>query len=180
MLDQFDGAFEVRICNGSIECTNVLARNKSRPYTGLWDGDSFWDSACWRMSAELQLLQQAAHASTNQGRMMDIVVKHYGASFPDANNYYYVLWSYVIFLVSVVGANLLPTFRQGCARWFGQLAAAAQVWRESTTNLNHTVAGPKGQQVLLPPTMLRTTAGGVKVVKADDGSILQLWLVPIY
>ncbi|KAI9823767.1 MAG: hypothetical protein M1832_002324 [Thelocarpon impressellum] len=182
-LPPLDGAeFEIGLQNGPNDFTNVYNRSGSYAFTRLWLVDDFWTPACARMTAELQRLQSGG---AGNGKVMQVVLKHYGGSFPDADNNNATVWTYMHAAVIGVGTSLLPTFSQHCTQWFGEIAAAGTEERPLHPNRDGTynftdypIAEPAGGASPAKPQAVEGTAGGVRALQAADGSTFTLMIVP--
>ena len=150
--------------------------------TRLWDGDDFWAPACGSMADGLQRLQGLGQ----QNRTIEVVVKHYGDSLPDEDNYNATIWTYAHVVLHTPTPQAVPVFRQHCEQWFGELADAAIVLATPMGGWTDWVDGGQpvqygnGTTILLPPKKLRGTAGGVRALEAGGGSVFTLWLVPTW
>ena len=177
---------EARVNNGTQDYTDIYNRDGTYPRTRLWNDDPFWGPACMRMSKELWRLHNLAPNPLNEGKLMEVMVKHYGANFPDAQNYNATVWTYIHVTVVSEGNAVVPAFTNGCMPWFGDLADVASAIRPVSPNWTQWIANgapvidKDNKTVMIPPQLLRATAGGVKAVQAQDNSNFTLWVVPNY
>ena len=178
--------FEVRIGNGSKDFTDVYKRDGSYATTRLWAGDEFWWQACSRMVLELEVLESKKMLQENKGKNMEVMVKHYGISLPDAQNFNSTVWSYIFVTVNSEGGDAISSFSEHCEEWFGELAMAAEYVGEAALNASWTQVLLYGDPVLnstnatmtMPPPLDRATAGGIKAIQADENSNFTLWIIP--
>ncbi|KAI9823414.1 MAG: hypothetical protein M1832_002424 [Thelocarpon impressellum] len=162
------------------------SNNSTNFPTRLWYDDKFWPPACKRATMELKRLEARQNLQMNARKGMSVVLKHYGAGFPDADNHNDTVWTYVFVDVAVKGSAMTETFAKRCENWLGELVAAAQVlyfdpnrdhWQAVTIN-NETVRDENGEELKVPPPPIRGTVGGAKAVKTEDNSTFVLWVIP--
>ena len=175
----------LRISNSSRDFTDIYNRIGDYPRTRLWPGDHFWPPACARMTTELRRLFHRATAPYNEGKVMEVMVKHYGATFPDEHNYNATVWTYIHAIVMSVGTDPIASFSKGCEKWFGELAAISAALHPLSLTWTPWITDgvpvmDKNKTVTLPPQLLMATAGGIRAIQDDDGSNFTMWIVPNY
>ncbi|KAI9811257.1 MAG: hypothetical protein M1832_000936 [Thelocarpon impressellum] len=176
-----------RVVDSNDDLTMVVNRNGKFLYTRLSNGDEFWPPVCERLTRELQRLRELRGEPANRLRPMEVMAKHYGKSLPDASNRNATIWTYVHLYVPEIGDSVDSVFRKDCARWLGETAGRGiMTGMVPGQNFVEWVGG-KGPSVggnssspHLPPKLIKGTAGGMRAVKAEDGSVFALWIRPSF
>ncbi|KAI9811953.1 MAG: hypothetical protein M1832_000658 [Thelocarpon impressellum] len=176
-----------RVVYGQDDLTNVVSRDGRFLFTRLWPGDQFWPPACERMVRELERLRGMQMEPRNNLKAMEVMIKHYGKSLPDSNNHNATILTYVHLYVPDIGDSVVSVFRQDCVRWLSETAGAGTVsgmvpgqHLNEWVNWKGPVVDGNMSSMHLPPKMVRGTSGGLRVVRAKDGSVFAIWIRPTY
>ena len=186
-LPPMDGEEVVaRDYNSTMDQTDIFNPNGSYLRTELWTDDTFWPPACAVMTDELARLQANADGVDLSSEAIEVALKHYAASLPNANNHSNTVWTYIHVIVHSVGSQPAEVFGQSCVDWYSGLVGASiyqrpalrMPWTDFDDDNGRPYHFANGSVLKLPPKIRRATSGGVRVVQGQDLSIFGLWVVP--